>query len=98
LKSELSQLQSELDDIKKSAEKALEGSGSAQTSADESQWSREAISRITDSINEFMNQEVNESISELMSDSIHERINEPSEKTSNESLTEISNEFIREDD
>jgi hypothetical protein len=43
LNSELSRLQSELDDLKKSAEEALEASPSAQTSADESKWSSEVI-------------------------------------------------------
>jgi hypothetical protein len=43
LKSELSRLQSKLDDIEKFAEEALEASHSAQTSADESKWSSDVI-------------------------------------------------------
>jgi hypothetical protein len=43
LKSELSRLQSEPDDVKKSAEQALEASRSAQTSVDESKLSSEVI-------------------------------------------------------
>jgi hypothetical protein len=43
LKSERSRLQSKLDDVKTFAEEVLEASRSAQTSADESKWSRELI-------------------------------------------------------
>jgi hypothetical protein len=43
LKSELSRLQSKPDDLKTFAEEALEASRSAQTSADESQWSSDVI-------------------------------------------------------
>jgi hypothetical protein len=59
LKSELSRLQSKLDDVKKFAEEALEASRSPQTAADESKWSSEVISRINNRTNEFMSQELN---------------------------------------
>jgi hypothetical protein len=43
LKSELSRLQSQLDEPKKFAEEALGASRSAQTTADESKWLTEVI-------------------------------------------------------